>query len=113
MHGTIQNISTSGAPTIDFRFAGDTCTADLAGAHLYAEGGRPDGGCDLRITDAQGFVLANLVVNERPERNMTENLMDIGSALLWSHWRYIQSLPPMSEQSEKHTDSQQESATAE
>ncbi len=88
MHGNITNVSISGAPEIEFRFAGDTCTADLAGAHLYAEGGGPDGDCDLRITDATGFVLANLVIHERPERNMTENLMDIGSALLWSHWRH-------------------------
>lgn len=105
MRGNIPSVSIAGAPTIEFRFAGDTCTADLAGAHLYAEGGRPDGGCDLHITDASGFVLASLVVNERPERNMTENLIDIGSALLWSHWRHTQSAP-MSGGAEKHTEVQ-------
>jgi hypothetical protein len=104
MRGNIPSVSIAGAPTIEFRFAGDTCTADLAGAHLYAEGGRPDGGCDLRMTDADGFVLANLVVHERAERNMTENLIDIGSALLWSHWRHEQAKTPpadTSSQSEK------------
>lgn len=89
MHGNIENASISGAPTIEFRFAGDTVTADLAGAHLYAEA-RGDDRCDLRVTDATGFVLANLVINERPERTMTENVMDIGSALLWSHWRWTE-----------------------
>lgn len=50
----VQTVSASGAPDIDFHFAGDTCRAELAGAKLYAEAGRPDGGCDLRITDATG-----------------------------------------------------------
>lgn len=86
----VQTVSASGAPDIDFHFAGDTCRAELAGAKLYAEAGRPDGGCDLRITDATGFVLANIAIYERPERNMTENLTDIGSALLWSHWRFVE-----------------------
>lgn len=102
MNGNIESVSIAGAPTIEFKFAGDTCRAELAGAKLYAEGGRPDGGCDLRITDATGFVLANLAIYERPERNMTENLIDIGSALLWSHWRHTQSAP-MSSDAEKHT----------
>ena len=89
MHANIPNVSIDGAPDIEFKFAGDTVTADLAGAHLYAEV-RGDGGCDLRITDADNYVLASLVVNERAERNLTENIMDIGSALLWSHWRWLQ-----------------------
>ena len=83
-------ISTSGAPDIAFRFAGDTCRAELAGATLYAEGGRKDGGIDMRLTDATGLVLANIVVGPRRERNDTDNLTDIGSALLWSHWRWAQ-----------------------
>ena len=92
-------VSLSGAPDIVFRFAGDTCTADLAGAHLYAEN-RGDGGIDMRITDATGEILADVVVNERGHRNATENLTDIGSALLWSHWRHEQAVaaapPPTS-----------------
>lgn len=86
----VPSVSTSGAPEILFKFAGDTCTADLSGAHLYAEM-RGDGGIDVRLTDAANEVLANIVINERHHRNATENLMDIGSALLWSHWRYTQS----------------------
>jgi len=104
MHGNIESISIDGAPTIEFRFAGDTVTADLAGAHLYAEV-RGDGGCDMRITDADNFVLANIVLNERAERTLTENVMDIGSALLWSHWRFTQAKPSMSPPAEKLTES--------
>lgn len=103
MRGNIPSVSIAGAPTIEFRFAGDICTADLAGAHLYAEA-RSDGAADMRVTDATGFVLANLVVNERTERNLTENIIDIGSALLWSHWRHTQASPAsMSSDAEKHT----------
>lgn len=91
MRDTIPSVSTSGAPTIAFEFAGETCTAELAGAQLRAEV-RSDGRCDLRLTDAAGEVLADLVVNDRSHRNMTENVMDIGSALLWSHWRYVGSV---------------------
>ncbi len=81
-------VSISGAPDIRFHFKGDTCRAELAGAKLYAEGGRADGRTDMRITDATGFVLADLTINTREERDDTENLTDIGSALLWSHWRH-------------------------
>lgn len=88
---TVTSVSISGAPDITFRFHGDTCRAELAGATLYVEGGRKDGGADLRLTDASGEVLADLVVNERAHRTMTENVVDIGSALLWSHWRHQQS----------------------
>ena len=81
-------VSTSGGPDILFRFEGDTCRAELAGAKLYAESHRKDGGIDMRVTDATGFVLAKLVVLPRMYRDDTENLTDIGSALLWSHWRW-------------------------
>lgn len=86
----VTSVSISGAPDIEFHFNGDTCRAELAGASLYVEGGRKDGGADMRLTDATGEVLADLVVNERVHRNMTENVVDIGSALLWSHWRHQQ-----------------------
>ena len=85
---TTTSISISGAPEITFHFKGDTCRAELAGAKLYAEGGRKDGGTDLRLTDADGFILADLVVNMRVGRDATENLTDIASALMWSHWRH-------------------------
>ena len=97
MNGTVESVSIAGAPTIEFRFAGDTVTADLAGAHLYAEASGEEQ-ADMRITDATGFVLANLVVKGRAERNLTENVMDIGSALLWSHWRYVQIQNPVQTQ---------------
>jgi hypothetical protein len=109
--GTVPNVSTAGAPTIEFKFAGDTVTAELAGAKLYAEASC-DERCDLRVTAADGFVLADLVVNARPERNLTENVMDIGSAILWSHWRFTQSQTPMSGDPEKHTAPEQKVGTA-
>lgn len=84
----VTSVSVSGAPDIEFRFTGDVCRAEIAGATLYCEGGRADGGIDMRLTDATGEVLADLVVNERSHRTATENLVDIGSALLWSHWRH-------------------------
>jgi hypothetical protein len=88
----VPSVSIDGAPEIVFRFAGHTCVADMAGARLYCEM-RGDGGIDMRLTNAVGEVLADIIVNERAHRNATENLMDIGSALLWSHWRWLQSVP--------------------
>lgn len=87
-------VSISDAPSIEFHFKGDTCRAELAGAKLYAEGGRSDGDIDMRLKDASGEVLADLVVRKRAHRNATENLMDVGSALLWSHWRHQQAGQP-------------------
>lgn len=86
---TVPSVSVAGLPTIDFEFRGDTCRAKMEGAALYAKM-RRDGNCDLRLKDAGGEVLADLVVNERSHRTMTENVIDIGSALLWSHWRYLE-----------------------
>lgn len=86
----VTSVSVSGAPDIKFHFKGDTCRAELAGALLYVEGGRKDGGANMRLTDAAGEVLADIVVNERAHRDMTENVVDVGSALLWSYWRYQQ-----------------------
>ena len=85
----LESVSINGGPTIEFRVRGDVMDAELCGAKLHAEL-RHDGKCDLRLTDATGFVLADLIVNERTEVNMTENVRDVGSALLWSHWRYLQ-----------------------
>lgn len=96
---TVPSVSISGAPTIEFHVRGDTCRAECAGAKLYAET-RSDGGADLRITDAKGEVLADLVVNPRSHRDLTENLVDIGSALLWSHWRFTQASPMSTEAGE-------------
>lgn len=79
--------SISGAPDIEFQFKGDTCRATSSGAQLYCEM-RGDGDIDMRLTDATGEVLADLVVRQRAHRTATENLVDVGSALLWSHWRH-------------------------
>jgi hypothetical protein len=87
---TVTSVSTSGAPDIEFHFEGDTCRADLEGAKLYCEGGRDDGGIDMRLQNASGEILADLVVNKRAHRNDTENLVDVASALMWSHWRWRQ-----------------------
>lgn len=83
------SISTSGAPGIVFKFAGGTCTAELAGARLYIER-RRDEDFDMRLTAADGEVLADIVVCKRPHRNDAENVTDVGSALLWSHWRHVE-----------------------
>ena len=101
----VTTVSISDGPDIVFRFDGDTCRAELDGAKLYAEI-RGDGGINMRITDGNGFRLADLVLNERPERDLTENLTDIGSALLWSHWRFLRSSAQsasMSGDAENHT----------
>lgn len=84
-----ESISIAGAAPITFNFNGDTCRAELAGAELYVEA-RADGGADMRLKDASGEVLADIVVNPRTHRNLTENVTDIGSALLWSHWQYVE-----------------------
>lgn len=83
----VTSVSVSGAPDIQFHFAGDTCRANLAGAELYCEM-RGDGDIDMRLTDASGEVLADIINRQRSHRDATENLVDVGSALLWSHWRH-------------------------
>ena len=101
----VESVSISDGPVIVFKFHGDTVRAECAGANLYAEA-RGDGGVDLRIRDATGEVIADLVVNRRAHRDLTENVIDIGSALLWSHWRWTQASstnPPMSGDAEKLT----------
>ena len=92
----LDNVSIDGAPTITFDFLGstsdelgDVAEAELAGAVLRVEVNR-DGTADMRITAMDGFVLANITVKPRKGRALTENVMDIGSALLWSHWRHQQ-----------------------
>lgn len=83
------SISIADAPNISFRIEGDKLAAELGGATLTAEA-RQDGRADMRIVDATGFVLVDIVVNERTERNLTENVMDISAAFLWSHWRWLE-----------------------
>jgi hypothetical protein len=84
------SIASDGAPSIAFNFDGDTCRAELAGAKLYAEVRTSGVDADLRLTDHDGEVLADIVVNQRAHRDLTENVIDVASALLWSRWRWVQ-----------------------
>lgn len=95
-----ETVSIDGAPSITFEARGDTMRAELAGAKLYAEVRDPvytdrnlGPAADLRLTDATGFVLADLIVNGCPERTLTENVAGVGAALLWSHWRFVIATP--------------------
>lgn len=81
--------SIGAAPNLTFHFRGDTVCAELVGARLYGEA-EGDERTRLRLTDASGEVLADITLHPRSHRNATENVIDIGSALLWSHWRWMQ-----------------------
>jgi len=82
--------SIAGGPTIEFAFAGDVCTAELAGAKLRAER-LDDEHADLRLHDATGKVLASVVVSKLwDDESITVSVMNIGSALLWSHVRWLE-----------------------
>ena len=86
-----ESISTDGAPTIEFHFSGALVAAELGGATLSGCA-LADNKASLRIVDADGKELAKLTVYQHDEsRTLTENVMDIGSALLWSHWRWLRS----------------------
>ena len=74
-------------PALTFRVRGDTIRAELDGAELYAEA--CDQGADMRLTAKDGKILADLIVKPFGE-NLTECVVDVGSALLWSHWRYLE-----------------------
>ena len=83
-------IACSAGPTIEFGFAGDVCTAELAGAKLRAER-LDDEHADLRLHDATGKVLASVVVSKLwDDESITVSVMNIGSALLWSHARWLE-----------------------
>jgi hypothetical protein len=81
--------SSTDAPGFTLHFRGHTVHAELAGAKLYGEA-EGDDRTRLRLTDASGEVLADITVHPRAHRNATENVIDVGSALLWSHWRWTQ-----------------------
>lgn len=85
----VQVESISGAPGFAIHFRGHTLSAQLAGATLYGEAEGNDR-TRLRLTDAAGELLADLTIHPRAHRNATENVVDISSALLWSHWRWAQ-----------------------
>jgi hypothetical protein len=84
-----ETVSIADGPTIEFLYNEDIVRAELSGAKLYGELCGPDT-VALRLTDANGEILADIIVKPRSHRTVTENVMDVGSALLWSHWRYLQ-----------------------
>jgi hypothetical protein len=80
--------SISGAPSIEFLGNEDTMIAELAGAKLRAETGGSNT-ADVKLVDADGKVLADIVIRAHTD-NLTNDVADVGSALLWSHWRWAQ-----------------------
>jgi len=89
---TIPQESIAGAPTIQFRFDGGLATAELAGAKLIASGAGEDR-ANLQITDAAGDLIADVIVRKMPaEESITISVMNIGTALLWSHARWAQAV---------------------
>ncbi len=88
-HRTVVALGSAGAPDITYNIVGDTASAELDGAKLYAElTGRDE--TRVRITSADGVVLADVTLHPVSSRSVTENLRDVGAALLWSHWRWVQ-----------------------
>jgi len=90
MKATAETISIAGGPTIEFTFNGDVCTAELAGVKLRAER-VGDEIADLMVHDATGRVLASVEVRKLwHDDSIAVSVMNIGSALLWSHVRWIE-----------------------
>lgn len=89
---TIPQESIAGAPTIEFKFDGSLCRAELAGAQLLADASIGDGDrSNLQITAADGEVIADVMVRKvETDENITESVLRIGSALLWSHARWAE-----------------------
>ncbi len=89
---SVPSVSIAGAPTIVFMFNTDDAgngivDAELDGAKLNASL-FAHGNISLQMIDDDGTELASLTLHPREGRSATENVMDIGSALLWSHWRW-------------------------
>lgn len=85
---TVTRESLAGAPVIKFDIKGDTMRAELDGATLYAEVGR-DESADVRLTSACNHVLADISVRAPFGTTLTDAVADVGSALLWSHHRFV------------------------
>jgi hypothetical protein len=87
---TIPQESISGAPAIHFKFDGSLATAELAGAKLTASRAGDDR-ASLQIVDAEGEVIADVIVRKMPrDENITVSVMNVGTALLWSHARWAE-----------------------
>lgn len=86
----IESISIAGAPTIDFTFSGSLCAAECCGATLAAVLRDETCAADVVVTDATGQQLADITVRKLPAgENISVSLMNVGSALLWSHARWV------------------------
>lgn len=85
---TIPNINIAGAPTIDWRFDGSLGLAEVAGARAEAEAVNEESAV-VRIRDATDKLLADVLVRKLPsDESITVSVMNVGSALLWSHLRW-------------------------
>lgn len=88
---TVPQESLAGLPKITFEFDGSLCHAAMAVATLTADVSPFDGDrANLSIVDERGEVLADVVVRKvETDKDITESVLRIGSALLWSHARYV------------------------
>lgn len=87
---TIPQESIAGAPTISFEFQGALGHAMLAGATLTADLCGDDR-ANVTIVDERGEVIADVMVRKMPtDENITVSVMNIGTALLWSHARWVE-----------------------
>lgn len=90
---TVPQESIAGLPTITFEFEGSFGRAELAGAKLVADVNDDHDRANLTITDAQGELLVDLMVRRVPtDENITVSVTRVGSALLWSHTRYVEAM---------------------
>jgi hypothetical protein len=88
----IPNISISDGPTVDWNFTDDVAHAECGGAKAYAEM-RSDGCADLTIRTATGELIADVIVRKMPaDESITVSVMNVGTALLWSHARWAQAI---------------------
>lgn len=89
---TVPQESIAGLPTITFEFDDSVGCATLAGATLKAVASPGDENrAVLTIVDAQGELLVDLTVRRVPtDENITVSVARVGSALLWSHARYVE-----------------------
>lgn len=89
---TVPQESIAGLPTINFEFDGSRCHAALAGATLTADASVGDGDrANLSIVDERGEVLADVMVRKvETDKDITESVLRVGSALLWSYARYVE-----------------------
>jgi len=87
---TVPNVSIAGLPRIDWAFSGALGDAGLSGAVASALV-IDDKSASLLVTDGSGKVLADLVVRKlETDESITVSVMNVGSALLWSHHRWLE-----------------------